>query len=53
MHDTDEEPLKGSTLYAQYGKVILFIHRWHFQTVACGKCGAARLFFNFLSAQKN
>jgi hypothetical protein len=30
MHDTDEEPLQGSTLYAKYGKVILFIPRWHF-----------------------
>ncbi|HCN52216.1 MAG TPA: PIG-L family deacetylase [Chryseobacterium sp.] len=54
MHDTDEEPLKGSTLYAQYGKGnFIYTPLAFFRQLPAGNVGAARLFFNFLSAQKN
>ena len=54
MHDTDEEPLKGSTLYAKYGKGnFIYTPLAFFRQLPAGNPGAARLFFNFLSAQKN
>lgn len=54
MHDTDEEPLKGSTLYARYGKGnFIYTPLAFFRQLPAGNTGAARLFFNFLSAQKN
>ncbi|WP_343686690.1 PIG-L family deacetylase [Chryseobacterium gleum] len=54
MHDTDEEPLKGSTLYARYGKGnFIYTPLAFFRQLPAGNVGAARLFFNFLSAQKN
>lgn len=54
MHDTGEEPLQGSTLYAQYGKGnFIYTPLAFFRQLPAGNIGAARLFFNFLSAQKN
>jgi len=54
MHDTDEEPLKGSTLYTRYGKGnFIYTPLAFFRQLPAGNVGAARLFFNFLSAQKN
>ncbi|AZB10862.1 PIG-L family deacetylase [Chryseobacterium sp. G0162] len=54
MHDTDEEPLKGSTLYAKYGKGnFIYTPLAFFRQLPAGNVGAARLFLNFLSAQKN
>ncbi|WP_106915380.1 PIG-L family deacetylase [Chryseobacterium aurantiacum] len=54
MHDTDEEPLQGSTLYAKYGKGnFIYTPLSFFRQLPAGNVGAARLFFNFLSAQKN
>lgn len=54
MHDTDEQPLQGSTLYAQYGKGnFIYTPLAFFRQLPAGNVGAARLFFNFLSAQKN
>ena len=54
MHDTDEEPLQGSTLYARYGKGnFIYTPLSFFRQLPVGNVGAARLFLNFLSAQKN
>ncbi|MCT2562111.1 PIG-L family deacetylase [Chryseobacterium herbae] len=54
MHDTDEEPLQGSTLYARYGKGnFIYTPLAFFRQLPAGNVGAARLFLNFLSAQKN
>jgi len=54
MHDTDEEPLQGSTLYARYGKGnFIYTPLSFFRQLPAGNVGAARLFLNFLSAQKN
>lgn len=54
MHDTDEEPLQGSTLYAKYGKGnFIYTPLAFFRQLPAGNVGAARLFFNFLSAQKD
>lgn len=54
MHDTDEQPLQGSTLYARYGKGnFIYTPLAFFRQLPAGNVGAARLFFNFLSAQKN
>ncbi|REC45296.1 PIG-L family deacetylase [Chryseobacterium pennipullorum] len=53
MHDTGEEPLQGSTLYAQYGKGnFMYTPLAFFRQLPAGNVGAARLFLNFLSAQK-
>jgi len=53
MHDTDEEPLQGSTLYAKYGKGnFIYTPLAFFRQLPAGNVGAARLFFNFLSAGK-
>jgi LmbE family N-acetylglucosaminyl deacetylase len=54
MHDTDEEALQGSTLYAKYGKGnFIYTPLAFFRQLPAGNVGAARLFLNFLSAQKN
>jgi len=54
MHDTGEEPLQGSTLYAKYGKGnFIYTPLAFFRQLPAGNAGAARLFLNFLSAQKN
>jgi len=54
MHDTDEEPLQGSTLYAKYGKGnFIYTPLAFFRQLPAGNVGAARLFLNFLSAQQN
>lgn len=54
MHDTGEEPLQGSTLYAKYGKGnFIYTPLAFFRQLPAGNAGAARLFMNFLSAQKN
>ena len=54
MHDTGEEPLQGSTLYAKYGKGnFIYTPLAFFRQLPTGNVGAARLFLNFLSAQKN
>ncbi|MBW7674916.1 PIG-L family deacetylase [Chryseobacterium chendengshani] len=54
MHDTAEEPLQGSTLYTKYGKGnFIYTPLAFFRQLPAGNVGAARLFLNFLSAQKN
>ncbi|MEE6130267.1 PIG-L family deacetylase [Chryseobacterium arthrosphaerae] len=54
MHDTGEEHLQGSTLYAKYGKGnFIYTPLAFFRQLPAGNVGAARLFLNFLSAQKN
>jgi len=54
MHDTGEAPLQGSTLYAKYGKGnFIYTPLAFFRQLPAGNVGAARLFLNFLSAQKN
>ncbi|MEH3113924.1 hypothetical protein [Pedobacter terrae] len=53
MHDTGEEPLQGSTLYAKYGKGnFIYTPLAFFRQLPAGNIGAAKLFFNFLSAGK-
>ena len=53
MNDTGEEPLKGSTLYAKYGKGnFIYTPLAFFRQLPAGNIGAARLFFNFISAGK-
>ncbi len=53
MHDTGEEPLKGSTLYAKFGKGnFIYTPLAFFRQLPVGNIGAARLFFNFISASK-
>lgn len=54
MHDTGEELLQGSILYAKYGKGnFIYSPLAFFRQLPAGNVGAARLFLNFLSAQKN
>ncbi len=54
MHDTSEKPLQGSTLYTKYGKGnFIYTPLAFFRQLPAGNVGAARLFLNFLSAQKN
>lgn len=54
MHDSGEEPLLGSTLYAKYGRGnFIYTPLAFFRQLPAGNVGAARLFLNFLSAQKN
>lgn len=54
IHDTGEESLQGSTLYAKYGKGnFIYTPLAFFRQLPAGNVGAARLFLNFLSAQKN
>ncbi|WP_316805109.1 PIG-L family deacetylase [Pedobacter nototheniae] len=53
MHDTGEEPLQGSTLYAKYGKGnFIYTPLAFFRQLPAGNIGASRLFFNFLSVGK-
>ncbi|AYM98978.1 PIG-L family deacetylase [Chryseobacterium sp. 3008163] len=54
MHDIGEEPLQGSALYTKYGKGnFIYTPLAFFRQLPAGNVGAARLFLNFLSAQKN
>jgi LmbE family N-acetylglucosaminyl deacetylase len=54
MRDTNEASLQGSTLYAKYGKGnFIYTPLAFFRQLPAGNVGAARLFLNFLSAQKN
>lgn len=53
MHDTGEPDQKGSTLVAKYGKgTFIYSPLAFFRQLPAGNIGAARLFFNFLSAGK-
>ncbi len=53
MHDPNEKPLLGSTLYTRYGKgVYIFTGLSFFRELPAGVPGAYRLFANFLSAAK-
>lgn len=50
MHDTGEEPLKGSTLYTQYGKGhYIYTSLSFFRQLPAGNTGAVRLLMNFLN----
>src|SRR5690606_14891195 len=51
MNDTGEQALQGSTLYAAYGKGhFIYTSLSFFRQLPAGHEGAARLFFNMLSA---
>ncbi|RZK21552.1 MAG: PIG-L family deacetylase [Pedobacter sp.] len=53
MNDTGEETLKGSTLYANYGKGhFVYTPLAFFRQLPAGNIGAARLFFNLISVGK-
>lgn len=53
MHDTGEEPLKGGTLYAKYGKGhYVYTSLVFFRELPAGNTGAIRLMMNFLSVGK-
>ncbi|PWS26847.1 PIG-L family deacetylase [Pedobacter yonginense] len=53
MNDTGEAPSQGSTLYAKYGKGnFIYSPLAFFRQLPAGNVGAARLFFNFISASK-
>lgn len=53
MHDTGEAPLKGSTLYAKYGKGnYIYTSLAFFRQLPAGNLGATKLFFNMLSIGK-
>jgi len=50
-HDPGEEPLRGSTLYARFGRgVFIFTGLSFFRELPAGVPGAYRIFANFLSA---
>ena len=52
-HDPGEKPLRGSNLYARYGKgVYIFTAFSWFRELPAGVPGAYRIFANFLSAGK-
>lgn len=53
MNDTGEDPLRGATLYAKYSKGnFIYSPLAFFRQLPAGNVGAARLFFNFISAGK-
>ncbi|MBZ5496359.1 MAG: PIG-L family deacetylase [Acidobacteriia bacterium] len=53
-HDPNEEPQKGGTLCARYGKgVYIFTAYSWFRQLPAGVPGAFRIFANFLSAAKS
>lgn len=53
MHDEDEQPLKGSTLYTRYGKGhYIYSSLSFFRQLPAGNTGAVRLLMNMLSAGK-
>lgn len=53
MHDSGEEPLEGSTLYAQYGKGhYIYTPLSFFRQLPAGNTGAIKLLCNFLSVGK-
>ena len=53
-HDPQEEPLRGGTLYARYGKgaYVFTAFSW-FRQLPAGVPGAFRIFANFLSAARS
>ncbi|MGA2596332.1 MAG: PIG-L family deacetylase [Bryobacteraceae bacterium] len=52
MHDPDEKPLQGSTLYTRYGKGnYIFTGFSFFRELPAGVPGAYRLFANFLGGR--
>lgn len=53
MHDTGEEPLKGSTLYAKYGKGnFIYTPLAFFRTAACRKRRCRKIILNFYLHRK-
>lgn len=53
MHDTDDKELKGSTLYARFGKgAYIYTSLSWFRELPAGVPGAFRIFANLLSAGK-
>lgn len=53
-HDPGEEPLRGGTLYARYGKgVYIYTSYSWFRQLPAGVPGAFRIFANMLSAAKS
>ncbi len=53
MNDTGEQPLKGSTLYTQYGKGhYIYTSLSFFRQLPAGNVGATRLLLNFISVGK-
>ncbi len=53
MHDTNEKPLAGATLYAPYGKGhYIYTSLSFFRQLPAGNKGAIRLMMNMLSAGK-
>lgn len=53
MHDTGEEPLKGSTLYTKYGNGhYVYTSLSFFRQLPAGNVGAIRLLLNFISIGK-
>jgi LmbE family N-acetylglucosaminyl deacetylase len=54
IHDTGEEPLKGSTLYTAYGKGhYIYTSLAFFRQLPAGNKGAIRLMMNMLSIGQN
>jgi galactose mutarotase-like enzyme len=53
MHDTNEKPLKGSTLIARYGKGnYIYTGLAFFRQLPAGVAGAYRLFTNLIETGK-
>lgn len=53
MNDAGEQPLKGSTLYTQYGKGhYIYTSLAFFRQLPAGNVGAIRLLLNFISVGK-
>jgi hypothetical protein len=53
MHDTDEEPLKGSTLYAKYGKGnFIYTPLAFFRQLPAGNVGRHVYFLTFYLHRK-
>lgn len=53
MHDAGEQPLKGSTIYAPYGKGhYIYTSLSFFRQLPAGNAGAIRLLCNFISIGK-
>ncbi len=53
MHDKDESPLAGATLYCNYGKgTYIYTSLSFFRQLPAGNVGAIRLLMNFLSKDK-
>lgn len=53
MHDKDEAPLEGGTLYCNYGRgMYIYTSISFFRQLPAGNPGAIRLLMNFISNQK-